>query len=421
MASWKKLLTSVNNGDWDGADLSLANGGTGSSLSDPNDDRILFWDDSAGTVTWLDIGSNLSVSGTTLNATDTNTNTTYTAGTGMSLSGTEFSCTVTDTNTTYSAGTGLTLSSTTFSISSGAALSNLGGGSGSTFLKKDGTWATPTDTNTTYTAGTGMSLSGTEFSCTVTDTNTTYSAGTGLNLSSTTFSLATGAALSNLGGGSGSTFLKKDGTWATPSDTNTTYSAGTGMSLSGTTFSCTVTDTNTTYSAGSGLDLSGTTFSVESDLRSDVYKIGRDTNDYYAIETTTHDWYLDGVLDMRLENDGDLHCDGDVIAYSTTTASDRRLKSDIMPLGDNLRCLLKLEPVKFDWAIEDRGEDIGFIAQDVQKIIPDVVKEVNTIGKTKEFLNDDTKLTVDYAKLVPVLVGAIQELNERIEYLEAKV
>jgi hypothetical protein len=61
------------------------------SLSDPNDDRIFFWDDSAGASKFLDIGTNLSISGTTLNA--TNTNTTYTASStgGLSLSGTAFS------------------------------------------------------------------------------------------------------------------------------------------------------------------------------------------------------------------------------------------------------------------------------------------------------------------------------------------
>lgn len=48
--------------------VALANGGTGANLTDPGADRILFWDDSAGVVTWLTVGTNLSISGTTLNA-----------------------------------------------------------------------------------------------------------------------------------------------------------------------------------------------------------------------------------------------------------------------------------------------------------------------------------------------------------------
>lgn len=48
--------------------VNLANGGTGASLSDPGADRVLFWDDSAGAVTWLTLGTNLSITGTTLNA-----------------------------------------------------------------------------------------------------------------------------------------------------------------------------------------------------------------------------------------------------------------------------------------------------------------------------------------------------------------
>ncbi len=59
------------------------------SLADPNDDQIIFWDDSAGATAFLDLGTNLAISGTTINATDTNT--TYSAGTGVTLSGTTFS------------------------------------------------------------------------------------------------------------------------------------------------------------------------------------------------------------------------------------------------------------------------------------------------------------------------------------------
>jgi hypothetical protein len=43
------------------------------SLTDPNDDRIAFWDDSAGAFAWLDVGSNITISGTTISSTNTNT------------------------------------------------------------------------------------------------------------------------------------------------------------------------------------------------------------------------------------------------------------------------------------------------------------------------------------------------------------
>ena len=47
---------------------SLAQGGTASNLTDPNADRILFWDDSAGFMTWLTAGTGLTISGTTITA-----------------------------------------------------------------------------------------------------------------------------------------------------------------------------------------------------------------------------------------------------------------------------------------------------------------------------------------------------------------
>lgn len=61
-------------GDGNGlTNLSLAGGGTGTSLTDPNADRIMFWDDSAGKVDWLTAGSGLSISGTTITATGSGT------------------------------------------------------------------------------------------------------------------------------------------------------------------------------------------------------------------------------------------------------------------------------------------------------------------------------------------------------------
>lgn len=48
-----------------GTDVALADGGTGASLADPNADRIMFWDDSAGAVTWLSL-SGLTITGTSI-------------------------------------------------------------------------------------------------------------------------------------------------------------------------------------------------------------------------------------------------------------------------------------------------------------------------------------------------------------------
>lgn len=54
-----------------GTDVALADGGTGATLVDPNADRIMFWDDSAGQVTWLSSTANLVINGTTLRAYET--------------------------------------------------------------------------------------------------------------------------------------------------------------------------------------------------------------------------------------------------------------------------------------------------------------------------------------------------------------
>lgn len=65
-----KAATSHNHAGSDitSGTVALANGGTGAALTDPNADRVLFWDDSAGAMTWLTMGTNLTITGTTLDA-----------------------------------------------------------------------------------------------------------------------------------------------------------------------------------------------------------------------------------------------------------------------------------------------------------------------------------------------------------------
>jgi hypothetical protein len=179
----------------------------------------------------------------------------------------------------------------------------------------------------------------------------------------------------------------------------------------------TVTDTNTTYTAGAGLDLSGTTFSLESDARGDLFYMGRDTNDYIGVETTQINFYLDGNLDMRLENDGDLHVDGNVVAYSTTT-SDPRLKYNIKPVEDALEKVNKLNGYTFTYR-SDGKLSAGILSTEVAEVLPSAVSQ----SKLPVKMGDKNEIEYDvvqYDQLHALLIEAIKTLTQRVEELEAK-
>ena len=171
--------------------------------------------------------------------------------------------------------------------------------------------------------------------------------------------------------------------------------------------------TNTTYSAGSGLDLSGTTFSLESDARGDLFYMGRDTNDYIGVETTQINFVLDGNTDMRLENDGDLHVDGNVVAYSTTT-SDERLKKDIVKIDNALDKVSQLNGYTFEY-LNDGKKSAGILAQEVEAVMPSAVSEMKLPLKSDD---DQEYKVVQYDQLHGLLIEAIKELKSEIETLK---
>ena len=126
--------------------------------------------------------------------------------------------------------------------------------------------------------------------------------------------------------------------------------------------------------------------------------------------------YVNGTEEFRFETDGDFHADADVIAYSTSVGSDRKLKKNIKDTPYGLSDVMKMRAVEFDWKEKRKGvHDIGVIAQEVEKIIPEVVKEVNDLK------SDETHKVVDYAKLSSVLIKAIQEQQEQINELKDKL
>ena len=123
---------------------------------------------------------------------------------------------------------------------------------------------------------------------------------------------------------------------------------------------------------------------------------------------------------------------GNITAYS----SDRRLKQNFKPIESALDKVNELNGLYFDWKTEviDLGftpdqmtDDIGLIAQDVQAVLPQAVKPApfdqtwdNDLNKNVSTSGEDY-ITVQYERLVPLLVEAIKELSVRLTSLENKL
>ena len=165
----------------------------------------------------------------------------------------------------------------------------------------------------------------------------------------------------------------------------------------------------------SGITVTGTING--GDCRGEVTKFGRDGGDYISVETTYIDFALDSNIDMRLENDGDLHVDGNVIAYSTTI-SDERLKKDIVKIDNALDKVSQLNGYTFEY-IADGKQSAGVIAQEVEKVMPSAITESTLPLKMGE--DDKTEYkTVQYDQLHGLLIEAIKELKAEIEELKAR-
>jgi hypothetical protein len=122
-----------------------------------------------------------------------------------------------------------------------------------------------------------------------------------------------------------------------------------------------------------------------------------------------------GSAVIKLGNGGDIVASSDITAYGSP--SDISLKENIKPLNNSLSKILKLQGVTFDWKEDSETrqytnlkEDIGFIAQQVQEIIPELVRQ-----------NNNGLLSLRDRGLTALLVEAIKEQQAQIEELKAKI
>ena len=103
-----------------------------------------------------------------------------------------------------------------------------------------------------------------------------------------------------------------------------------------------------------------------------------------------------------------------------TQTSDERIKNVLGPVEYGLETLKQVEPVRYSLKSQPDIEHLGFIAQQVQPLIPQSVFDTNEHieGEPEDA---PTKLGMEYIALIPVLVNAIKELSAEVDALKAQL
>jgi len=122
---------------------------------------------------------------------------------------------------------------------------------------------------------------------------------------------------------------------------------------------------------------------------------------------TDFDSQIESTLDMEcnLYVNCNLNVEDDITAFATYHSSDINLKTNINTLTNCYDVVSDLNPVGFKW-IKNNKENVGFIAQEVEQVIPSIVSD-----------NDEYKAIAE-TKIIAYLVGAIQELDKELKELE---
>ena len=317
--------------------------------------------------------------------------------------------------------------------------------------------------NTTYTAGTGLTLVGTQFRNTITNNNQLTNGASylttsgkaadsnlldGLDLGGTRANVANkvvrtdGNGYSNFGWintTSGNTtanitdiyvntndgYIRKataaqfrklvtDPYYSNSTGDITGVTAGTGMSGGGTsgtvTLNCTI---NTPAEVGlSNLSSNGNVvagnFTVGGSLYvpSAIYHTG-DTNTYMQFHAADQWRVVTGGVERLEVNNTQVSVAGNFVASGNVTAySDERLKSNIETIPNALEKVNALRGVTFD---KDGERGLGVIAQEVEKVLPEVV------------LEGEEYKSVAYGNIVGVLIEAVKELTKEVEDLKKQL
>jgi len=278
---------------------------------------------------------------------------------------------------------------------------------------------------------------------------------TGTNIIGHTLSLTYGVIITKTGGTVVATLTgtKSVSTGAAGTATLPTYNGlalTTGLTLENTTYTVTPFISNINMQAytsvGTVDDFSSTTYTPDFDGAITVsipvgkteivaggLQIVRDTSNYVKIDRAGSGDILEIKGNTGISGStyvgGAIVCVGDI----TANLSDARLKENVKLIENPLQKISEINGVYYtftDEAIEmngllSRDEQVGLLAQEVQKVLPHIVKPAPFDIEHDQYGNHTSKsgknyLTIQYEKIVPLLVEAIKELKKEIEELKNK-
>ncbi len=212
----------------------------------------------------------------------------------------------------------------------------------------------------------------------------------------------------NDGSGSGLDADNLDGyTWASQNKAvaarNLTIEAGNGQGIGF--WGGTGTVGNGSYAIFMGT--SGSYGRVDGETTSDYnmyFKMTAGTNRGFVFRNNTNNV-------VGIDSTGNLRAEADIVAYS---GSDIRLKDNLTVISNPLEKLSKLSGYSFEWnskqsAYAEGKKDIGLVAQEVEEVLPEIVKT-----------RQDGFKGLQYEKLIPLLVEAIKEQQKQIDELKEK-
>jgi hypothetical protein len=157
--------------------------------------------------------------------------------------------------------------------------------------------------------------------------------------------------------------------------------------------------------AGNGTDAISIKHTVDGNNSLNIWQTGTSTHSAIAFYKGNSQ-NIQGVISVSTS------------ATSYTSSSDYRLKTNIVPIENGINRLMQLKPSKFNW-IESGEESEGFIAHELQEIFPYAV-----IGEKDDVYTSTGNIkpqSVDYGRITPLLVKAIQELKVELEIAKTEI